>query len=193
MLMQVFDQLTSDLPRHLHFLLNTPDLVKYLEEKHAVWHKSCRICYNQSKAEKHKSRLAKLNATSSNVNNSNESNANEYKERRSDRLPQKNDNETSKCFFCDEIDCSKNMHLVSTFNINEKIRNAADRLDDHDLLAKLSAGDLIALEAKYHLSCLTKLYNRAKGKPTVQSDDRPVWSESVAFAELCDYVKATLS
>ncbi len=33
-------------------------------------------------------------------------------------------------------------------------------LQDASLLAKIEGGDLIALEAKYHLSCLVKLRNR---------------------------------
>ena len=33
-------------------------------------------------------------------------------------------------------------------------------LEDTALLDKLVAGDKIALEAKYHRKCLTKLYNK---------------------------------
>ncbi len=38
----------------------------------------------------------------------------------------------------------------------------AGLLEDTELLAKLSAGDMVALEAKYHTKCLVGLYNRAR-------------------------------
>ena len=35
-------------------------------------------------------------------------------------------------------------------------------LSDDRLLAKLAVGDMIAVEAKYHSSCLAQLYNRRR-------------------------------
>lgn len=45
------------------------------------------------------------------------------------------------------------------FDGDANIRKMATELEDTALLAKLEGGDLIALEAKYHLGCLTKLRN----------------------------------
>ncbi|CAG2239698.1 unnamed protein product [Mytilus edulis] len=42
-----------------------------------------------------------------------------------------------------------------------RVREYAVKLNDTLLFAKLSAGDLIAQEAKYHSKCLVSLYNRA--------------------------------
>ena len=36
----------------------------------------------------------------------------------------------------------------------------AIEMNDADLLMKLADGDLIAIEAKYHLACLTKYRNQ---------------------------------
>jgi len=36
----------------------------------------------------------------------------------------------------------------------------AVELNDSQILAKLSVGDMVATEAKYHKSCLNKLFNR---------------------------------
>jgi hypothetical protein len=36
------------------------------------------------------------------------------------------------------------------------------QLEDMDLIRKLSSGDLIAQEAKYHTKCLVALYNRKR-------------------------------
>ena len=46
---------------------------------------------------------------------------------------------------------------------------------DEELLAKLTAGDLVALEAKYHAPCLASLYKKAervKGKRTQKTQTR---------------------
>lgn len=50
------------------------------------------------------------------------------------------------------------MHLPTTLNIDEKVGKAAIELKDHELISKLSDGDMIAIEALLHLSRLTKLY-----------------------------------
>ena len=49
------------------------------------------------------------------------------------------------------------------------MRKYAHDLQDENL-AKLSAGDLIAQEAKYHAKCLTNLYNRASAKVSQDQD-----------------------
>ena len=45
---------------------------------------------------------------------------------------------------------------------DSRVRECAKTLQDTALLAKLSAGDLVALEARYHAKCLVALYNKAK-------------------------------
>ena len=42
------------------------------------------------------------------------------------------------------------------------MQRCALQLEDGELLAKLSAGDMIALEAKYHRNYLTTLYDKAR-------------------------------
>ena len=64
------------------------------------------------------------------------------------------------CFFCDQTDNLRNLHTASTFEVDQKVRKCAVALKDSKLLAKLSAGDMIAIEAKYHAKCLIDLYNR---------------------------------
>ena len=64
--------------------------------------------------------------------------------------------------FCDKVSDSSDLHSASTLELDEKIRNCANLLSDGKLLAKLTAGDMIALEAKYHSSCLVGLYNRTR-------------------------------
>lgn len=67
-------------------------------------------------------------------------------------------------------------------------------LQDGKLIAKLSAGDLIAIEAKYHTKCLVSLYNRTRTvmKSTSEKDlelhtERTTLDE-LAFSELVAYI-----
>ncbi|KAJ8048749.1 hypothetical protein HOLleu_01186 [Holothuria leucospilota] len=58
------------------------------------------------------------------------------------------------CFFCDEPapDGKSFTCKASAFGLDINVRKAAMKLQDKSLLAKLSKGDLIAQEARYHLS-----------------------------------------
>jgi len=51
---------------------------------------------------------------------------------------------------------------ASTYEIDRRVRQYALDLQDTVLLAKLDACDMIAIEAKYHKSCLTALYYSSK-------------------------------
>ena len=58
------------------------------------------------------------------------------------------------CFFCNEPAGTTNLHEASTHKLDMKVRRCALQLEDRKLLGKLSAGDMIALETKYHWNCL---------------------------------------
>ena len=52
------------------------------------------------------------------------------------------------------------LHDYSTENAELSLRTMASDMNDHDLLTKLSGGDFVATEAKYHFPCITKYRNR---------------------------------
>ena len=66
------------------------------------------------------------------------------------------------CFICDKDE--EELHEITTFRTDLRVRRCADILADTDLIGKLSRGDLVAQEAKYHNNCLTKLYKKADQK-----------------------------
>ena len=66
----------------------------------------------------------------------------------------------TKCFFCN--DDSVDVHGVTMFKLNTRVKECALQLQDTILLAKLSAGDMISQDAVYHKNCLVALCNRAK-------------------------------
>ena len=94
------------------------------------------------------------------------------------------------CFFCGEPPGNSGVHEAATFQIDKRVRACAVLLEDTELLAKLSTGDMVALEAKYHSKCLAGLYNRAR---TVKSDgdgiDEMNEFSGIAFAELVMYIE----
>ena len=52
------------------------------------------------------------------------------------------------------------LHEFRTLEADKTIRQMATELQRTELMARMEGGDLVALEAKYHLQCLTALRNR---------------------------------
>ena len=101
----------------------------------------------------------------------------------------------SLCFFCGEDNSSAQLHEASTVgddSMDDRVRKCAVRLGDKQLLAKLSAGDLVAQEAKYHAKCLVSLYNRARDSYSDQKDSHMKnIGHGIALAELVLYINDT--
>jgi len=82
-----------------------------------------------------------------------------------------------------------------TFSVDHKVRQCATVTKDNTLLGKLSTGDMIALEAKYHTSCLLTLYYKAGSMQTDISDTDSslttdfLQTESLALAEVIAYME----
>ena len=51
-----------------------------------------------------------------------------------------------------------------TMQLNDRLTQSAQHLQDEKLLAKLIVGDAVAQELKYHAGCLTALYSREKSE-----------------------------
>ena len=62
------------------------------------------------------------------------------------------------CFFCDET--TGDFHKAETISLDNRVRHIATELRDTKLFAKLSVGDMIAIDAVYHFKCLTSFYNK---------------------------------
>ena len=73
------------------------------------------------------------------------------------------------CFFCGESG-TETLHGVATYQVDTRVRKCAALVGDNELLARLSMGDMVALEAKYNSKCLLALYYRAK--TTVEAEPK---------------------
>ena len=84
------------------------------------------------------------------------------------------------------------MRTGSTFGIESNVFEAAIILNDKALLAKLSAGDMAALDTKHHLKRLTKLYHTADTSVSKQSTNENSEEKILSalyFAELVAHIE----
>ena len=93
------------------------------------------------------------------------------------------------CFFCNEPAGSAGLHKASTYNIDANVRRCALEVEDTALLAKLAAGDMIAIEAMYHHNCLCSLYNRARQAAPKDDDGDNSCLHGIAFAKLVAFLE----
>jgi hypothetical protein len=76
--------------------------------------------------------------------------------------------------------------------LSYRVRQCALKLQDQELTAKLSSGDLVAQDGKYHAPCIVKLYNAASRKTAVDRQrNTDGVSHGIALAELLGYIEDT--
>ena len=100
---------------------------------------------------------------------------------------------TTPCFICNEIGEKRfGRHRAETLGITRKVYEAAKTLCDTESLAKLSAGDMIAIDAVYHLRCLNRLYKKAEAikDGTSKFNDGEKLKQQQAFVELLEYIES---
>ena len=61
-------------------------------------------------------------------------------------------------FYCRQPAGTDGVHEVATFQMDSTVRDWATILEDTELLGRLSAGDMVAQNAKYHNKCLLVLH-----------------------------------
>jgi hypothetical protein len=66
------------------------------------------------------------------------------------------------CSLCDNHSPMSDLREAMTVQFAQGLRDCAATLQDEQLLATLSAGDIIAQESKYQAAFLAALYNREK-------------------------------
>ena len=143
----------------------------------AVWHKLCYNNFNTTKLQRAEKRVIASDSEQENGP------AKKYRCRSSfQEMPK------DCCFFCGEGPL-ESLHEAATMHLDSRVRKCAQDLQDESLLAKLSVGDMVAIDAKYHLQCLVSLYNRASALSTTRkTDESRKVNEGIALAELLAYM-----
>ena len=100
-------------------------------------------------------------------------------------------NDQSKCFFCGDSAGKDGLHEAFTFQLDKNVRRAATLIGDMQLLGRLSAGDMVALEAKYHTNFLLKLYSRARACKNNSDNEtnKDATISGIVFAELVMFLE----
>jgi len=93
------------------------------------------------------------------------------------------------CTACGQVG-GKQLHEVSTFATNEKVRHMVTELQDNAILPRISDVDLMAADARYHLQCMTELRNQYRWKleENFEKEEEKI-KESQAFVEQTEYIK----
>ena len=150
-----------------------------LRRNKAQYHQSCRLMFNNTKLERARKRRAECV----------QSVECQTKLRRASL-------EGQTCFISNKEAPSFELRQVMTMNLNNRLYECAQNLNDGKLLARLSGGDAIAQELKYHFACLTDLYNRERTyfRATKRMEqERPSEEDAhpQAFSEIVTYLVET--
>ena len=147
----------------------------------AAWHKSCRDKVNSTILKRAQKRSSQEDTTSDSS----------VKTRRTSLGDETAGEIESKCFFCNDVGGTAGLHQASTLEIDQSVRECAIKLKDNELLAKLSVGDVVAIEAKHHVKCLVALYNEVRkletAVPSESSKEKSL--HGIAFAALVSYLE----
>ena len=124
----------------------------------AKWHKSCYLKLNTTELKRAEKRSLESG------NGSREATGVVRKKLTRRSLPCKVSMKANICFFRNKPLPDEKLEKCesATRKKDSRVRECAKTLQDTAFLAKLSAGNLVALEAKYHAKCLVALYNKAK-------------------------------
>src|SRR6218665_2357236 len=179
---------------NLNLLNDGSGIGNTLRENRGRWHKSCRDALNSTKLERARKRKLEeiIDATENNtVQQSVEQQAISRSCTRAFSLHSAFTFD-DKCFFCESCNDTEKLWQVRTFSVDSHVRECASVQNDVHLLSKLSEGDLIAREAKYHARCLVAFYNRASRVGSADSEstgNNSVQSINIALAELIAYIE----
>jgi hypothetical protein len=143
--------------------------VNQLISRRAQWHKSCHTKFNATKLQRARKRERD--------DTTEISSADEKRHRHPQNL------DKSICIFCRKPD--GHVHEFRTLKSDDNVRSMATDLHDTDILSRIEDGDLIALDAKYHLACLTLLRNRHRSLMRQNQDSSDSQQERKIEASLC--------
>ena len=150
-----------------------------LKANQAQYHASCRILFNNTKLQRVEKRA--MRSDDEDVSNSGDN-----------KVPRKSQTfKQVECFLCEKE--GGELREAMTMKLNKRVNECAKTISDRRLIAKLSAGDVIAQELKYHPACLVDLYNRERAHLRAEELQKTEETEKaasypIAFSELVTYI-----
>lgn len=157
-----------------------------LRKNQAQYHESCRLLFNNTKLQRAEKRSAPAGGGDESSSSSTSS-----------KIPRRiSGAKKIECFICEDEGDEDDLTEAMTMKLNKRVNKCAKILNDGKLLAKLSAGDVVAQELKYHGACLAGLYNRERAHLRAQelkSSGEMEKEEAypIAFSELVTFIMET--
>ncbi len=170
----------------------TQSIVQVMMSNNVVWHKTCRSAVDNQKVQRARNKHLEQESVSPvktrRMNSGARSSAQPSAARSTCFREQEPDN--TPCIFCDEMGNRKELRKAATLGLDKKVNDCARLLGDKHLLSKLSAGDMIAINAVYHRACLTRLYRKVEtvGCDMTESPRTQVMRSHV-LSELLDFIE----
>ena len=163
-------------------------ITQTLIKNKAKWHRDCKKLYCELKVNRAKDRVNKRKAEYDSTDC-----PSAVKTRRKDKpIPASN---KDICFFCEETSNKEKLIEALTTNVDAKVRKYVNAMEMKRLIAKLSFGDMRAIDAMYHLNCFTNLKNKYRSherkKEKCDKQNLTLSNVSIAFAELVAYIDDT--
>ena len=163
------------------------------KKKHdAKYHESCRLKFNNTKLQRAQKRHQPRD------DNCSDQPSPKFTRQRPITTAEEQPQCTEECFICEKPSSHSELHEMMTMKINMLLHQCATNLQDKKLLAKLSAGDVVAQEFKYHGGCLKALYNKEwahlSSLKKLQSEDGNEQEDEInqiIFEELVIYLVET--
>ena len=157
------------------------DIVNLLKSNTVVWHKGCKSKVDNQKVKRAQVKRAKAHdiVITSPVKT----------RRLSNECSGQVQAEASQlCLLCEKAG-GKSLRSAETFGLDDKVRRCATKIGDKTLIRKLSSGDMVAIDAVYHLKCLTKLYRQAACIESTEDEENYQirFLKAQAFAELISH------
>ena len=134
----------------LRNLLKMENLEEECVSDKAVYHRRCRSQYN----DQHYQRAIKRAKANSNIED-------DLSSSRKSRSSFDSKNFQNICLLCNES-TAEQLYLVTSLDMDKKLKEAAAELLDKRLIAKLNEGDLVATEIKYRKTWISEFYNKVR-------------------------------
>eukprot|EP00112_Aurelia_sp_Birch-Aquarium-sp1_P007906 Seg1863.1 transcript_id=Seg1863.1/GoldUCD/mRNA.D3Y31 product="hypothetical protein" protein_id=Seg1863.1/GoldUCD/D3Y31 len=155
------------------------------------WHKSCQLCYNATKLNRARKRIREDSAQDDEAETrrkSTRANSNPFSDEARREIFK------AHCFFCEKsAQLKEPLHGVSMLQVDHRVRRIATETLDTRILAKLSEGDMIAIDAVYHSICLSSYYNKERSSNKSHGSDSDSILKGVALAEVVSYMEEEIS
>ena len=148
--------------------------------KKATFDKSCMSLYDKQKL----NRKRKLQT---------DQDQGDHTPERSTRKTSGSNTDSSNCFFCNDSKQNEELHLCQTFYLDMRIRKIAHEMNIDKLLRKLSVEDTVAIESKYHHTCLSKFYKsyRKHNKDEREQANEQLM-EGINFSKVLEFIEESI-